>query len=85
MTDEHADRLHSAESKHIASTISRMAEDLRRTAEALDRIAADDRYEDATRASFAWSELRGMNSNLRVDILISSLGRQIEIPAAEQA
>ncbi len=78
MTD-HIDRLTAFEQGHITDTIKKMAGDLRRSADALDRTATDERLTDLWRVQNAWSEIRNMNSNLRVDILIASLGRLLEI------
>ena len=82
--DPHNERLRAFERQHIIDTIAKMATDLRRAADALDRVAKDERYDDASRANTAWGEIRNLNSNLRVDILISSLGRLIEVAGADK-
>lgn len=82
--DPHNERLRAFERQHIIDTIAKMATDLRRAADALDRAAKDERYDDASRANTAWGEIRNLNSNLRVDILISSLGRLIEVAGTDK-
>lgn len=77
MTD-HESRIRAFNEKHIAETIAKMADQLRRSADALERVAKDPRSTAAWRSQEAWSEIRSLNSNLRVDILISTLGGMIE-------
>jgi len=59
--------------EHISETIKTMANQLRRYADALDRIAKRPGSRPGWRASEAWSEIKAMNLNLRVDVLFSTL------------
>lgn len=81
--DDHVMRMLAFENEHIIETIQRMAGDLRKAADTLDRIAGRPGSTPGWRAQEAWGEIRNTNSNLRVDILISSLTRMAELHAAD--